>query len=264
MMTSSNGNIFRVTGPLCGEFTGPRWIPPQRPVTRSFDVFFDMRLNKQLSKQSWGWWFAGDLRHYCFHYDVTVMIFQEGEFDWSQQQQTVIFGTYLWGFIVSQIPAGWMASRLGPRFVWAAFMVMTSSTTVLIPLAARTHYFILILMRFIGGVGAVSYALIRCFPVVQYGGRHPWLMVWHQTGNKPLPETMSLVNWTLWKIFQWTIMWNAKKNHSSTCVWKCHLQHIGNVVKATMWFWIFAWLQPQYFVPPDAIKFSRCKCLFAK
>ena len=27
MMTSSNGNIFRVTGPLCGEFTGPRWIP---------------------------------------------------------------------------------------------------------------------------------------------------------------------------------------------------------------------------------------------
>ena len=28
MMTSSNGNIFRVTGPLCGEFTGHRWIPP--------------------------------------------------------------------------------------------------------------------------------------------------------------------------------------------------------------------------------------------
>ena len=27
MMTSSNGNICRVTGHLCGEFTGPRWIP---------------------------------------------------------------------------------------------------------------------------------------------------------------------------------------------------------------------------------------------
>ena len=27
MMTSSNGNIFRVAGHLCGEFTGPRWIP---------------------------------------------------------------------------------------------------------------------------------------------------------------------------------------------------------------------------------------------
>ena len=39
------------TSPVPGEF------PAQRPVTRSFDVFFDLRLNKRLSKQSWGWWF---------------------------------------------------------------------------------------------------------------------------------------------------------------------------------------------------------------
>ena len=37
--------------PVPGEF------PSQRPVTRSFDVFFDLRLNKRLRKQSWGWWF---------------------------------------------------------------------------------------------------------------------------------------------------------------------------------------------------------------
>ena len=57
MMTSSNGNIFRVTGHLCGEFTGPGEFPTQRPVTRSFDVYFDLLPNKRLSKQSWGWWF---------------------------------------------------------------------------------------------------------------------------------------------------------------------------------------------------------------
>ena len=50
MLTSSNGNIFRVTGPLWGESTGHRWFPSQRPVARSFDVFFDSRLNKRLSK----------------------------------------------------------------------------------------------------------------------------------------------------------------------------------------------------------------------
>ena len=54
MLTSSNGNIFRVTGHLCGEFTGPGEFPTQRPVTRSFDVYFDLRLNKRLSKQSRG------------------------------------------------------------------------------------------------------------------------------------------------------------------------------------------------------------------
>ena len=37
--------------PVTGEF------PAQRPVTRSFDIFFDLHLNKRLSKQSWGWWF---------------------------------------------------------------------------------------------------------------------------------------------------------------------------------------------------------------
>ena len=36
---------------VTGEF------PAQRPVTRSFHVFFDLRLNKRLSKQSWDWWF---------------------------------------------------------------------------------------------------------------------------------------------------------------------------------------------------------------
>ena len=57
MMTFSNGNSFRVTGPLCGEFTGPGEFPTQRPVTQSFDVFFNLRLNKRLSKQPWGWGF---------------------------------------------------------------------------------------------------------------------------------------------------------------------------------------------------------------
>ena len=37
--------------PVPGEF------PSQRPVTQSFDVFFDRRRIKRLNKQSWGWWF---------------------------------------------------------------------------------------------------------------------------------------------------------------------------------------------------------------
>ena len=41
-----------------------------RPVTQSFDAFFDLRLNKHLSKQSWDWY----LRRHCAHYDVSVMI----------------------------------------------------------------------------------------------------------------------------------------------------------------------------------------------
>ena len=65
MMTSSNGKNFRVTGPLCGEFTGPGEFPAQRPVTRSFDGFFDLCPNNNRE--------AGDLRRRRGHYDVNVM-----------------------------------------------------------------------------------------------------------------------------------------------------------------------------------------------
>ena len=47
--------------PVTGEF------PAQRPVTRIFSVFFDLRPNKRLSE-------AGDLRRHNAHYDVRVML----------------------------------------------------------------------------------------------------------------------------------------------------------------------------------------------
>ena len=57
MMTSSNGNIFRVTGHLCGEFTGPRWIPHTKASDAELWCLLWSAPDKWLSKQSWGWWF---------------------------------------------------------------------------------------------------------------------------------------------------------------------------------------------------------------
>ena len=48
---------------VTGEFSS------QRPMTRSFDVFFDLCLNKRLSKQSWGWWFETPSRPLWRHCD---------------------------------------------------------------------------------------------------------------------------------------------------------------------------------------------------
>ena len=68
MMTSSNGNIFRIAGPLCGEFTGHPWIPLTKASDAELVVFFDLRMNKRLSKQS-----KHDWRPHRLHYDVTVL-----------------------------------------------------------------------------------------------------------------------------------------------------------------------------------------------
>ena len=99
MMTSSNGNIFHVTGHLCGEFTGLRWIPPQRPVTRSFDVFFDLRLNKRcvwVNNRE-----AGDLRRYRAHYDVTVMTFPQIGDQFQSPREGVSMDLFFWRIIPS-------------------------------------------------------------------------------------------------------------------------------------------------------------------
>ena len=40
-----------------GNSPGTDEFPAQRPVTQSFGVFLDLRLNNLLSKQWWGWWF---------------------------------------------------------------------------------------------------------------------------------------------------------------------------------------------------------------
>ena len=49
---------FSASLALCaGNSPVPGEFPTQRPVTRSFDVYFDLRPNKGLSKQWRGWWF---------------------------------------------------------------------------------------------------------------------------------------------------------------------------------------------------------------
>ena len=57
-------------GICAGNSPVPGECPAQRPVTRSFDVFFDLRLNKRLSLQSWGWWFETPSRPLWRHRNV--------------------------------------------------------------------------------------------------------------------------------------------------------------------------------------------------
>ena len=73
MMTSSNGKFSALLA-LCLEnssITGE--LPSQRPVTRSFDIFFDLRHNKRLSKQSRHRWI--DTPWCSFWRDCNLMIY---------------------------------------------------------------------------------------------------------------------------------------------------------------------------------------------
>ena len=73
----------------------------QRPATRSFDVFFDLRPNKQSSKQSWGWWFE-TLSHslwrhsndHCFTCDCFVFL----SLWWCYCFPVLVVSVHLWNY----------------------------------------------------------------------------------------------------------------------------------------------------------------------
>ena len=90
MMTSSNGTIFRVTGLGPGNSSVTGEFPAQRPVTRSFDVCFDLRLNKRLSKQSWSWWSETSPRSLWRHCNGTFL---------SQYQTEGFLGFLMWTLV---------------------------------------------------------------------------------------------------------------------------------------------------------------------
>ena len=77
--------------PVHGEY------PAKRPVTRSFDVYFDMHPNTRLSKQSWG---------HRGHYDVSVMIWYSTSDQWFDSFKTrrKQFGLETW---LTNLHSGW-------------------------------------------------------------------------------------------------------------------------------------------------------------
>ena len=97
-MSSSNGNIFRVTGPLWGLSTVHRWILITKVSDANFDVFLDLRMNKRLSKHSRRRWFETPLRSVRLHCDIYVLFdkyvrpsYKNSEYDASYHRLSIMF-----------------------------------------------------------------------------------------------------------------------------------------------------------------------------
>ena len=105
-MTSSNGNIFRVTELLSGNSPVTGGFPSQRPVTRSFEVFFDLRLNKSFSKQSKRRWFEtlAASCHWQWHQRVLIID--------NEQKRSKFLNPRCWPMregVTSNVPSDWLS-----------------------------------------------------------------------------------------------------------------------------------------------------------
>ena len=81
---------------------------------------------------------------------------QDGPFIWSELTQGVILSSYFGGYMVSQIPAGRLAERLGAVRVLAAGLGTAGLLTLLTPTCALWGVHALVAIRFAQGAASVS------------------------------------------------------------------------------------------------------------
>ena len=97
-------------------------FPAQRPVTRSFDVLFDLSLNKRLNKQSWGWWFETPLTPLWRHCNVLSDKLGECHVSWMKGVVETLMSNNQRSFLslILNCWALWTTFSLDPQYNYAA------------------------------------------------------------------------------------------------------------------------------------------------
>ncbi|OCT88729.1 vesicular glutamate transporter 3 [Xenopus laevis] len=83
---------------------------------------------------------------------------QKAQFNWDPETVGLIHGSFFWGYIITQIPGGFIANKLAANRVFGAAIFLTSVLNMLIPSAARAHFGCVISVRVLQGlVEGVTY-----------------------------------------------------------------------------------------------------------
>ena len=98
---------IRVTGPLCGEFTGHWWIPRTKASEAELWCVFFLRMNERLSKQSWGWWFETPTRP--LWRQRNVMYTRDGLLEWDAVSYSNLSITRIEIYSTSCLVRHWLA-----------------------------------------------------------------------------------------------------------------------------------------------------------
>ena len=150
----------------------PGKFPTQRPATWSFHVFFDLRLNKRLSKQWWGWWFETLSRPLWRHRNdfgigrFTKILYNRSNEFWTQQLVNKRMYILLYIAMTSHDPQGVcnslssLTTKKTPKLcITCSFWGETSGTvhkTLIMQQAFRCHDVVLFICSLVTAPPTVS------------------------------------------------------------------------------------------------------------
>lgn len=93
-------------------------------------------------------------------YSFTIFFYQQPDgvvtFEWTAQQQAYVLSGYFWGYAITCLVGGTAAEMWGPRKVVFITVLISALLTAICPQAARLHYLVLVAVRFLIGLAAVS------------------------------------------------------------------------------------------------------------
>lgn len=92
---------------------------------------------------------------YIAHETDYILFHLQGEFNWDSNTQGLVLGAFFYGYIITQIPGGWLAEVFGGKKLFGFGVLCTAILTLLTPLAARWNLYVFVALRVIEGIGEV-------------------------------------------------------------------------------------------------------------
>lgn len=78
---------------------------------------------------------------------------QTGEFNWDHKTRGIILGSFFYGYVISQIPGGYLSRRFGSKRLFGYGILIAAIASLFTPLAARWNVYALIALRVFEGIG---------------------------------------------------------------------------------------------------------------
>ncbi|CAF1239777.1 unnamed protein product [Adineta steineri] len=161
----------------------------------------------------------------------------DGSLVWSKNTQGLILGSYFWGYILTQIPSGYLAGRFGARFIFGGAIFVSSFATMFIPISANTNWIVFSILQVIIGLAhgtiwpCLTVILAHWAPKDERGKLMSFMNAGSQVGNVLILSIGGLMcSWNFaggWPLifystgligFIWSITWlffytNSPRNH---------------------------------------------------
>lgn len=81
--------------------------------------------------------------------DVDV---RDGPFVWDASTQSLVLGCFFYGYVVTQLPAGYYAQKYGGKWIFGFGILLTAFFTLLSPVAAKLNFYLLLVVRLLEGL----------------------------------------------------------------------------------------------------------------